>query len=407
MHADHQPPGAARAVHPATPPRRRGLRHAAGLAGLGLLAAAVPVVGLSAPAVAAVECTTETTGGLPILGPILEPACDDKHPPETTLGAITPQPNTAGWLRQGSVSITFTGAYQAVDDTDADPIALECKLDGPSQAHDWRPCTSPTSYDQLADTTGSTSYVFQVRAVDTADAAITVQPGLAGGETETVDDRDATPASTSFKIDTTTPTVAILGGPADALSPDDPVVWSRQVTVLVRSNERAATLQCRLDELPRSCQQGATVFRDLASGPHRIAVAAADAAGNTSAEAGTAFSVGTDLAASTVRRIGWRIRDGQDRWLDGNLVSAGRAGALLQIPNPDPISEVRLRAPLEARGAVRFRIGSGPWRKVSLGGRDAGEEVFVVRRRFEQPLTGPILIEGLTKGAVLDGIYAR
>lgn len=413
MHADHQPPGAARAVHPATPPRRRGLRHAAGLAGLGLLAAAVPVVGLSAPAVAAVECTSEEVGDTPILGPLLEPACDDVTPPETTIGAVAPAPNAAGWLRQRSVSIAFTGAYQAIDDTDTDPITFECKLDGPSKAHDWRPCTSPTSYTDLTDSPRNASYVFQVRAVDSADAALTVTPtalgqGVSEAEPADQDDDDNTPATTSFRIDTVNPVAVILGRPADPLSPDRPVLWSRQATLTIRSNEADATMRCTVDGAARACNAGQTVIRDLTSGPHLVTVGATDPAGNTSPDVSTSFEVGDDLTLDGVRRVGWKVVEGDGAGaFSRDVVRASRVGALLQVPDKGAVRELRLHAPISSVGRVRVRVGAGAWHIVDLSGREPGDEQIYVRRAFQRALPGAILIEALSKGVVLDGVYAR
>src|SRR5689334_10281707 len=104
-------------------------RRTAALAGLVLVGALLPL-GLAMPSsTATAGCTSEA-----MTGPVPPGYCDDSTPPETSLGAMTPAPNQAGWTRADTASFTFTGAFT---DNDSDTIAFECKLDGPSQAHDW------------------------------------------------------------------------------------------------------------------------------------------------------------------------------------------------------------------------------------------------------------------------------
>ena len=91
--------------------------------------------------------------------------CDDDTPPETTLSASS-TPNAAGFVKVSSMTFTFGSQ---VSDGDPGPFGLECKLTGPAQAHDWRPCTSPVTYAGLPDAPLA-RIVFQARAVDLGDA---------------------------------------------------------------------------------------------------------------------------------------------------------------------------------------------------------------------------------------------
>jgi RHS repeat-associated protein len=95
-------------------------------------------------------------------------------PPDTVIDS-----GPAGTIGQSSVTFTFHG-------TDTNDT-FQCSLDGAP----WATCTSPQQYTVLADG----YHTFQVRAVNTS------------GE------MDATPASTSFTVDTTAPVVS-LASPA-------------------------------------------------------------------------------------------------------------------------------------------------------------------------------------------------
>ena len=57
-------------------------------------------------------------------------ACDDTVPPETAISAVSTAPNAGGWGGdQHDDAFAFAGAHT---DADTDPLAFECKLDGPA-----------------------------------------------------------------------------------------------------------------------------------------------------------------------------------------------------------------------------------------------------------------------------------
>ena len=95
-----------------------------------------------------------------------KPPPPDFTPPETT---ITSGPS--GTIATGSVSFSFSSSEAG--------SSFECRLDGGA----WAGCSSPTPYSGLADG----SHGFEVRATDGAANA------------------DATPASRSFTVDTSSP----------------------------------------------------------------------------------------------------------------------------------------------------------------------------------------------------------
>lgn len=408
MDADHRSTARAgrRAGAPGTARRRR----VAALAGTGLLATALSVVGAAPPAAAAVECTSEAPPNeVPVLGGFVDPACDDQHPPETTLASMTPAANAAGWIREDDVVLTFSGAYQAVDDTDTDPIVFECRLTGPSQQHDWRSCTSPVTYTDLADSGTSAAYTFDVRAVDEADAALTVTRTIAGtGEDETVEDVDATPATTSWRVDTVAPNVLLASTPVDTVTPDLPVVVSRRASFLARSSDRTASLVCRLDGAAVPCSQGTFQLTGLSTGTHELTIQAQDAAGNAGNVETTGFTVAKDLADGDVRRSGWRtVADAAA--LDGDLVRPGRRGVVLTVPLDGPVTELRLYVPSRAAGVVRMRVGDNSWRRVDLDRDTRDDGTLAVVRRSGDPLSGDLQIMAVERPRriLLDAVLAR
>jgi len=103
--------------------------------------------------------------------------------------AITNDPFPTGFANITSATFNFTGN----DGSGTGVASFECKLDGGG----FSSCTSPQSYSGLSDG----SHTFQVRAIDKAGNA------------------DATPASYTWTVDTTSPTVfsitSIAGNPTN------------------------------------------------------------------------------------------------------------------------------------------------------------------------------------------------
>ena len=134
-----------------TPRLRRPATVTAAVSAAALLGALLPVT-FAPAAVAANGCLTEVeTGAGPI--PFLQPGgrCDDQVPPEATLESITPAPNNGGYVATDSLTFTFSGAHL---DEDQDVIGFECQFySTAAEPTSWTSCSSPVTYDDLADTT--------------------------------------------------------------------------------------------------------------------------------------------------------------------------------------------------------------------------------------------------------------
>ncbi len=157
----------------------------------------------------------------------------DATPPETM---ITIQPP----VLDNSTMPTFE--FNA---TDAMTVSYECSLDGGP----FVPCTSP-----FPVTVGDGQHTFEVRGVDAAGNV------------------DATPASFTWTVDTSTPDTTITSGPAAGATTGSAVEFGFE------SNEATATFQCSTDGAAfAACTTPAALT--LGDGAHTFAVRAVDPGG--------------------------------------------------------------------------------------------------------------------------------
>lgn len=369
-------------------------RRTAGLA-VATLAATLLPVGLVAPSYAAPGCLSEVR-------PPVGAGCDDEVPPETGPIGVSSPPNAAGWVATSSMTFTFAGAHT---DADTDPVALQCRLDGPAQAHDWTTCTSPRTYAGLADS--EAAYSFSVRAVDEADQAITysANPLLPVSDDEPGEDLDATPATVTWRQDTAAPVVFAVPDVYDEQTPQRPVLTARSLPLRLNSNERDAGIECLLDGGAVPCARGNGAISGIASGDHVLVARAVDRAGTPSAWSEPfAFSVPTDLQ----ERRGWKKRKAPGS-LDGTVLVSRTKGARLVV-RTKKVGELRLYAPTApSYGKVRIRVGRTAWRTVDLGRARAARREIVVIDQFSGTRKGTVTIEVLSRGRTvkLDAVLAR
>ncbi|WP_210650961.1 hypothetical protein [Nocardioides sp. SYSU D00065] len=373
-------------------------RAAARLAIVPLVAATLVGLGASTPAGATPSCTDETQPAA-ILGLPMGDGCDDDTPPETTVSAATP-PNAAGLVN--SPSMTFTFGVQ-VTDADPGPFALECRLTGPAQAHDWRACTSPVTYAGLPDAPAG-AYVFEARAVDGGDSGRTPDNPLIPPTTPDVPDLDPTPASVAWGQDTRAPFVFVTRTTYDEQTPTQPVVTTPTVPIRLNTSEPGSTLECTDNDRPVPCSAGRWELRDPRAGRHVFQARAIDPAGNAGAwSAPVEFFVPLDLR----RTRGWTtVRD--DAHYRGTALRARERGTRLVLPRTE-VGELRLIAATGPRhGKVRLRVGRRAWHVVDLAGPRADLQQLTVLDRYSGMRTGRIVIETLSdKPVLLDAVVAR
>ena len=369
------------------------------LAASGLAVALLPL-GVTAPTGAAVSalavCLDETMPG-PLPG--LNDGCDDATQPDTRL-ASSVATTASGFV--ATSQITFS-ASALVGDADPGPFALECRLVGPAQAHDWRACTSPVTYSGLVDS-GGVAYTFAVRAVDSADRARNPDNGLPPLVADTPD-LDQSPATFSWGQDTTVPVAFVNPDVYDAETPTQPVVADRTVPFRLNSNEGGVRFQCQDDAKPVACSSGRWQLTRAASGRHSFTARAIDKAGNASAwSTPFEFQVPKNLG----RAKGWKKKVGAS-YFDGDVLTSTTRRARIVLPKQQ-VGELRLYAPTApSYGKVRVKVGSTSWRVVDLGRAKSAQREFIVIDRYEGTRVGKIYLEVLSrrKPVFLDAIVAR
>lgn len=365
-------------------------RRTAALAGLVLLGALLPL-GIATPSTATAGCTSEAVSGT------LPPTyCDDSTPPETTLTGMTPTPNDAGWTRTNTASFTFSGAFT---DNDTDTIAFECKLDGPSQAADWADCTSPKQYTGLSDTTG-TPYTFQVRAYDATDRANdpSLDP-LFGVEDTNPKEEDTSPASMTWTQDTQAPD-GFLEGPYDP-NGRTPVLKQPSTTATIGGSDDITDFRCQLDGVNVACHRGELKLTNLHGGTRSLTLRVTDAAGNTDPNPTTvSFVVPYNLR----RGDGWKLVHRQGAF-NQDVMRAGAKGASLKFRARN-VRAISVVAPSgKGLGAFRVRLDTGPWHVVRPGNKaGADQRTFVIKGPAGMLFSGPLIIESLAKGAMVDAL---
>jgi hypothetical protein len=398
----------------------RGTRARRGVAWLAaaVVAGVVTLVGPAAPAAAAAcdpGSQSEVHSGFP-----LEVGCDDVTPPETTMTSVSPEVSSQGYVSSKNVTFTFTGAYTDAEAnaSPAHPIGLECQLYNTVTAPAaWQSCDSGTFTTPVLDESTSVPYTFRVRAFDVQDRAIVACdddftdgcPSLAPGE-EVVPDEDPSPATRTFKVDTTAPNTFITRGPVDSIRPDWPVTTTASPQLALNSNE-SGSYQCTLNGKPVACADGMMTLRDLSPGSKTFEARAVDAAGNTDPTPATLkFFVPANIKNS--KRSDWkRVKAGG--YFGGDYLEARTVGATLRIKGQRNVREVRLLAPAGPKlGKLEVRVGRSQWYTVDLHSKSAvRQKVYLVRNEFTplQDGTIQIRVKKLRPGwsVVVDALVAR
>ncbi|HSW59166.1 MAG TPA: EB domain-containing protein, partial [bacterium] len=185
--------------------------------------------------------------------------------PVTTITKITPSISP---VNLNSIEFEFEATVEST---------YECRLEKSGViVENWSDCSIKTkSYATLADG----SYIFKVRAT-----------ALYGVE-------ENTPATYSWKIDTTAPKIRFTSKPA-LESPYDSGTFSFECV----DASTPCVYECELDTAVVDCSAGSYSYSSLAGGSHNFKVTATDAAGNVS------ISV-SDTADEFVNDYTWMIDD--------------------------------------------------------------------------------------------------
>ena len=309
------------------------------------------------------------------------------------------------------MTVTATASYGTTGDTGA--IGYQCRATATAT---WAPCV----FSGLA----RGPFDFSIRAVDTADLALTPCVGLLCTGTE-VPDYDATPQTVHVTVTGTggeavprrrhrapggAPETQIIGGPHDKITPGQPVSLSRRTTVVLIASG-PATFRCAINSKKVPCQGGVTVLKKLAPGPQVFVAQAVDQDGRFDATpASLHFFVPYNLTPEQGK--GWTKVKSRGSFA-GDYVSTTRRGAVLTVGAVKRVREVRLMAPIGPRlGIVAIRIGKSAWMKVRLKSDKSRKlSVFELRGVGSARLTGVLQVKALrvpAGGAVaVDALVAR
>jgi hypothetical protein len=185
----------------------------------------------------------------------------DTTAPDTTITANPTNPSASA-----NASFSFTGN----DGSGTGVVGFECQLDGGG----FSACTSPQTYTGLSEG----SHTFQVRAVDIAN------------------NRDSTPASFTWVIDTVAPDTTITASPTN---PSASANASFSFTGNDGSGSGVASFECQLDGGAFIACTSPQTYTGLSDGSHTFRVRAIDAAGNTDSTPAS-FTWVVDTTAPTV-----------------------------------------------------------------------------------------------------------
>jgi hypothetical protein len=195
---------------------------------------------------------------------------------------IDPTPASQTWTLDSTAPETFIDTQPAnptsspnanfTFHSDASPATFECRRDGDAPTGTgWGSCISPKLYTGLSED----SHTFEVRAKDAFNRT------------------DPVPASYTWNVDLTAPTVTIDSGP------DDP---TNQTTAAFgfSSTDPTATFQCKLDTGTFSACTSAKSYPGLLEGPHTFTVKATDPAGNGGPEETFTWDIDTTVPDTTI-----------------------------------------------------------------------------------------------------------
>ncbi len=297
----------------------------------------------------------------------------DQVPAEHSWVVDTTPPQSELLSREvGGTGATFT--FRSWDLTSG-VAGQECRLTVGGVAGAWSACTSPMTYEGLADGT----QVFEVRARDRAGH---VEPE---------------PAYHAWSVDGRAPETTV-GGPTG-------FVLSDAAELTLGSSEPGATYSCTLDGAARPCSGPTWSVTGLSAGTHVATAAARDAAGNSDATPASRTWTVPHRAADLQRDRAWSLRRSAAAY-GGGYLQATRKGATLSLRVADARQLALVVSRGRGHGSVHVYAGKRRLDTVRLVSRTARTRQLVRLPALEQPFTGtvrvvvatadrPVRVEGL------------
>lgn len=341
------------------------------------------------PVSSLLSLTSPVAGFVPTGDPTVPGACGSPVPlPGTDCSApvtkITSSPavTTDKKTKEKTAAFAFK-AYEA--DGSGSPTAtettgatFECELVGPGHTAGFTSCTSPKSYDNLADG----QYTFSVKASDAASPP----------------NADATPEKFTWTVQTTPPNTLITSGPGR---------WALAKTAtfgLAISPAGTAKYRCSLDGAGRLCTGSSTTVA-FASGTHTFAAQGTDSLGNEDPSAATrTFTLpvnNTDLRASK----GWKKGTRAGTFLNSFSTTTNKGATLTR--SATAIRRVALVVTKgRGYGTVNVYLDKLLLKKVSLAAKTTKTKKVVNVADFATPANGKlkIVVTSKNKKVVIEGL---
>jgi hypothetical protein len=342
-----------------------------------VLAVAAPLV-TGPPSYAGIACG----GGVPVPG-------DDCTAPSTVL--------TSG--PDAETSSRVAGFSFGVSSPEPLGVDFACRLEGPSQAHDWRDCTDAAPFGHVPQTGSASyedlalgSYTFSVRATDrfplgpnTEDTPVQVTWQVVASDP----DPDPDPGSPETTI-TTAPSRWLL----------DPFT-----EVVYEADEPLAGAECLLDGTEKKCNQRSAVIIGMAERDHTFTVAGIDRQGDVDPTPATATWTLPSDATKLRLSSEWRTKQGRGHYQDA-YATTKRKGATASRASSAFRSAVLVATRCPGCGKVAISFKGTTLRKVDLDAASTRKRRLFPLGSWAEAQRGAVTVTVLSKGkpVVVEGI---
>lgn len=278
-------------------------------------------------------------------------------------------------------------------------VDFACKLEGPSQTHDWRDCTDTAPFGQVPQTGSASyqdlalgSYTFSVRATDRFPF---------GPNTE------APPVQVSWQVVASDPDPDPDPGAPETTITTAPPRWLLDpfTEIVYEADQPLAAAQCLLDGAEKKCSQRSAVIIGMAERDHTFTVAGIDREGDVDpTPATTTWTLPWD--ANKVRlSSGWRTKKARGYYQD-SYATTTKKGATASRASSAFRSAVLVATRCPGCGKVAISYKGTTLRKVNLDAASTKKRRLIPVDSWAKAQRGSLTVTVLSKGkpVFLEGI---
>ena len=299
--------------------------------------------------------------------PVPLPGCEEPPAGDAPQAKITKAPEAE--TMAVNATFEFEAAPAPAEGTD---VAFECRLEGPSQAHDFTACASARSYTALEPGL----YTFSVHTV-------------VDGEPSTTDD-DHMWKITEEESDTSAPQTSITEHPRIRRGG-----WLLQSFAGFKfaSDQKGASFRCGLDGDLRSCTGGQVVYRTVSSSTHTFSVAASagDRADRTPAKMTFTVPKNNNKLRHSKADRSWTKKQGRGYFLNTySETSTKGAWVAKGSRSIKKIALVATKGP--GHGTLKVFLGKQLLKKVSLQAKRTRKSQLIPIETFRTKKRGAVRV---------------